>query len=90
MFKTVQSLVYDHHGLTTEKLRSLQIEEYNMWDTKRLSFQTNIVTEFDTSIKETLKYTCPDCGANFLTSLAIIGGYREMFMPVQSLDDELV
>ena len=90
MIRIVQSLVTTHKGLNAEKLRRLQIEEYNQWLPKRLAFQSKLIKDLDDSIMDTLKYTCPDCGATFFPPMGFIGGYRQMFMPVQDLDDELV
>lgn len=90
MFKTVQSLVYDWRTANDKSLRKLQIEQYNNMNAEQLGFRSGLLDKFNVEIIDTLEYICPDCGATFRCELAIEGGYKGMFVPVQSVDDELL
>lgn len=90
MLKTVQSLVTDWRTANDKSLRKLQIEQYNNMDAKQLGFRSGLIDLLSIEVLDTLEYVCPDCGATFRCPLAIEGGYKGMFVPVQSVDDELL
>lgn len=90
MFRMVQSLVSDWRLANDKYLRKLQVEQYNQMNTDVLSFRTALLDELTIELSTNLEYVCPDCGATFRCPMALDGGYRQLFMPVQSIADELV
>lgn len=90
MLKTVQAFVTDWRLANDKSLRKLQIERYNTMTAEQIGFYTALLAKFTIAVSDTLEYVCPHCGASFHSQLAIEGGYKGMFVPVQSLDDELL
>lgn len=90
MFKIVQTLVSDWRSANDKNLRHLQIERYNNMNEKGIGLYLDIIDKFNVAVKEELEFVCPDCGNTFRSPLAIEGGYLQMFVPVQSIDDELL
>lgn len=89
MFRLIQACVTDHRELTAEKLRMIQISEYNTWNKEKIAVMSTIVKELDTTLLSNLTYTCPDCGTSFRCKMAIEGGFRSIFTPSVS-DDEFI
>lgn len=90
MFAIVQALVTDWRLANDKTLRRIQIEHYNQMDGNKLGFYLSLIDKLSVTLSNELEYVCPQCGNTFRCELAINGGYKQMFVPVQSLDDELL
>jgi hypothetical protein len=90
MFKLVQSMFTDWRLANDKALRTAQVEGYNMWPSSQLSFRLQLLEKFEFEVLQYLEYVCPACGQTFRCPLAFAGGYKSLFIPVQSFDDELL
>lgn len=90
MFKLVQALCTDYRVVNAKYLRKLQVECYNNYNANELAFRTNLVDALNIALKEELTYECPECHERFQCPLVVEGGYRNIFVPVQDIADELL
>lgn len=96
----LQSLFTDWRGLTKEKIRKVQVEEYNLFSDERKLFQMQLMDNFNVTIQNEVEFICPECAKNnenaedsqntFRVLLPFEQINRTMFTPVSSFLDELL
>jgi hypothetical protein len=89
VIEAVQALCTDFTDVNAEVLRKLQIGTYNLWSDEQKKFYLNLINRLTIKIEGALSYTCAKCKSDFRTPIPYGQLNKEMFVDVQSFDDQL-